>query len=280
MSFAHGGYVEEPTIKMYYSAYVKSLNASAIIDATLIEVKANMSTANPELLVDIVFQASDTSLKRKPLPVIGFDEYPTFFEDDIPKNIEFFAIYWASIKPSLDARLYDIEFYSTVKKEKIAMFEGITIQEAIELAVYTASDKYRIISPIERVNLFTRIIELYSDKIPVFARNDVPNNDFNNLVSGVNNYAYRESKMFPYRKCKEDIFNALVLTLTDASVPYVSLSMKNEDFITHHPLAKPSFMAVIFDGTDLKKKCFMDKDVCAEEVILNIYKISDQKIVF
>lgn len=280
MSSTRSGYVKEPAIKMYYSAYVKSLNASAIVDASLIEVKTNMLTANPELLVDIVFQASDTSLKRKKLPILGFDEYPVFFEDDIPKNIEVFAIYWESIKSSVDARLYDIEFYSTVKKERIAMFEGVTIHEAIELAVYTASSKYKIISPIERVNLFTRIIESYSDKIPVFVRNDIPNDDFNNLVSGVNNYTYRESKMFRYQKRKRNLVDALISVLTDAAVPYVSLSMKNEDFITHHPLAKPSFMATIFNGTDLKEKCFIDKNVCAEEVTRNIYKISDQKIVF
>lgn len=84
MSFAHSGYVENPTIKMYYSEYVKSLNASAIVDASLIEVKANMLTGNPELLIDIVFQASDTSLKRKNLPIIDFDEYPVFFEGQPP----------------------------------------------------------------------------------------------------------------------------------------------------------------------------------------------------
>lgn len=40
MSFAHSGYAENPTVKIYYSEYVKSLNASAIVDASLMEVKA------------------------------------------------------------------------------------------------------------------------------------------------------------------------------------------------------------------------------------------------
>ena len=39
MSFAHSGYVENPTVKMYYSEYVKSLNASAIFDGTILKKK-------------------------------------------------------------------------------------------------------------------------------------------------------------------------------------------------------------------------------------------------